>query len=109
VKPSPVGPVAPPPLHVLPGKPLPTPPPPGLAQPINPPAPVNPTPVNSPSNYGRPDIGSAGSTIAVEAPAADAGLTGPTCNRILRNGCYLAMHKFSTPNGAELRCTMICE
>jgi hypothetical protein len=37
-------------------------------------------------------------------------VSGPTCDRFLRNGCYLAMRKFSTPNGgAELRCTMICE
>jgi len=28
---------------------------------------------------------------------------------MLANGCYLAMRRFSTPAGGELRCTIICE
>jgi hypothetical protein len=47
--------------------------------------------------------------IQVAAPSYTR-VSGPTCDRFLRNGCYLAMRKYSTPDGgAELRCTMICE
>jgi hypothetical protein len=50
-------------------------------------------------------------TAAVAVPAVSyTPVSGLTCDRLLRNGCYLAMRKYSTPNGgAELRCTMICE
>jgi hypothetical protein len=53
-------------------------------------------------------------TVTVPTPAAEPDATyvpvaGPTCDRILRNGCYLAMRKYSTASGSELRCTMICE
>jgi hypothetical protein len=33
----------------------------------------------------------------------------PMCNQMLANGCYLAMRKFSTPAGSELRCAMVCD
>jgi hypothetical protein len=53
----------------------------------------------------------ASDSVAVQAPARSyTPVSGPTCDRFLRNGCYLAMRKYSTPDGgAELRCTMICE
>jgi hypothetical protein len=48
--------------------------------------------------------------VVPDEPAATyAPDVGPVCNRILRNGCYLAMRKYSTAEGPELRCTMICE
>jgi hypothetical protein len=44
------------------------------------------------------------------APVSYTPVSGPICDRFLRNGCYLAMRKYSIANGgAELRCTMICE
>jgi hypothetical protein len=53
----------------------------------------------------------ASDTVAVQAAAVSyTPVSGPTCDRFLRNGCYLAMRKYSIANGgAELRCTMICE
>jgi hypothetical protein len=47
--------------------------------------------------------------VIVQQPASYAAATGPTCNQMLANGCYLAMRKFSTPAGIALHCTMICE
>jgi hypothetical protein len=53
----------------------------------------------------------ASNTATVQAaPVSYTPVSGPICDRFLRNGCYLAMRKYSIPNGgAELRCTMICE
>jgi hypothetical protein len=44
-----------------------------------------------------------------QATAAYAQPAAQICNQMLANGCYLAMRKFSTPAGTELRCAMICE
>jgi len=45
----------------------------------------------------------------VQPTASYAQAAAPMCNQMLANGCYLAMRKFSTAAGTELRCTIICE
>jgi hypothetical protein len=90
-------------------------PPPGAANP-NPPAGPDHPPVAPPpaaGGYYEGGIVTVGlvetvAPVVAEAPV-EAYVAGPTCNRILPNGCYLAMRKFSLPNGSELRCTMICD
>jgi hypothetical protein len=51
--------------------------------------------------------------IRTAAPATMTQATGAprpaTCDGMLPNGCYLAKRKFSTPQGSELRCTVVCD
>jgi hypothetical protein len=101
----------PPGLHVLP------PAPPPQLIPTEPPRPIDPNPPAYPPAGGGDGptisvglIGAAIGDAVIEAPAVSyAPVSGPTCDRLLRNGCYLAMRKYSTPNGVDLRCSMICE
>ena len=108
--------------------PVQSPPPPPAGNPNLPTYPANPNPPAYPpaaggdggttisvglvgALVGDPVTATASGTVAVQtAPVSYTPVSGPACDRFLPNACYLAMRKYSTPNGgAELRCTMICE
>ena len=62
------------------------------------------TPSAVPARTSTPAAAPAVAVNAVAAPPA-----GPVCDGFLSNGCYLAKRKVSTPNGIELRCSLMCD
>jgi hypothetical protein len=61
------------------------------------PAPAQVTAIRAPASVALPQVATAA------RPAA------AMCDGLLANGCYLTKRKFSTAQGPELRCTVVCE